>query len=232
MLLLLTNDDGIDAPGLQTLQRAFAQCLQEGIAGNMVVVAPNTEFSGCGHQVTTHRPIAVEPRSETAWAIAGTPADCVRIGLHLHSPVHWVLAGVNAGGNLGVDIYTSGTVAAVREAAFHGIPSMALSQYRKGKQPVDWAIVQRLTERVLAELLDRPPEAGHFWNVNFPYVEAGDADPEMVFCDPCVQPLPIHYVLEGSTYQYVGEYAKRAIVAGTDVAHCFGGSITISQIPV
>ncbi len=224
MLLLLTNDDGIDAPGLQTLQRA--------IAGQGVVVAPNTEFSGCGHQVTTHRPIAVEQRTEMAWAIAGTPADCVRVGLHLHPQVHWVLAGVNAGGNLGVDIYTSGTVAAVREATFHGIPSIALSQYRKGKRPVDWTIVQRLTERVLATLLDRPPQPGHFWNVNFPYLEAAEADPKMVFCQPCVQPLPIHYAIEGSTYQYVGEYAKRPIVGGTDVAHCFGGSITISQIPV
>lgn len=223
-MLLLTNDDGIDAPGLQTLQRA--------ITGNTIVVAPNTEFSGCGHQVTTHRPITVEQRSETAWAIAGTPADCVRIGLHVHSPVHWVLAGVNAGGNLGVDIYTSGTVAAVREAAFHGIPSIALSQYRKGKRPVNWAIVQRLTERVLAELLNRPPAPGHFWNVNFPYLEPEDPDPDIVFCPPCVCPLPMHYTVAGSTYQYVGEYGQRPVVAGTDVAYCFGGKITISQIAI
>ncbi|WP_448562019.1 5'/3'-nucleotidase SurE [Trichothermofontia sp.] len=224
MLLLLTNDDGIDAPGLQVLQRS--------ITGQTRVIAPNTEFSGCSHQVTTHRPIAVEQRSETAWAISGTPADCVRLGLHLLPEVHWVLAGVNPGGNLGVDIYTSGTVAAVREATFHGIPSIALSQYRKGQQPINWAIVQRWTERVLAELLNRPPAPGHFWNVNFPHLEPEDTEPEIVFCQPCTRPLQTQYVAAGSTYHYVGEYANRPVVEGTDVAHCFGGKITISQIAV
>ena len=223
MTWILTNDDGIDAPGIRALHKA--------VNGKGVIVAPRDHQSGCGHQVTTTRPIQVQRRSDVEYAIAGTPADCVRIALsHLCKNVKFVLSGINAGGNMGVDAYISGTVAAVREAAMHRIPGIAVSHYRKGKRNVDWDVAARWTAGVLADLLSRPLEPGTFWNVNLPHLEPGDPDPDVVFCEPCTRPLPINYRVEGDNFYYVGEYAKRDRTPGTDVDACFSGHIAVTQI--
>lgn len=223
MTWILTNDDGIDAPGIRALHKA--------VNGKGVIVAPKEHQSGCGHQVTTTQPIYVQRRSEVEYAIAGTPADCVRIGLsHLCSDVNLVLSGINAGGNMGVDAYISGTVAAVREAAMHRIPGIAVSHYRKGRRNVDWDVAARWTTKVLTDLLTRPLEPGTFWNVNLPHLEPGDPDPEVVFCEPCTRPLPTNYRVEGDEFYYVGEYAKRDRTPGSDVDACFSGYIAVTQI--
>lgn len=223
MTWIITNDDGIDAPGIRALHKA--------VNGKGVIVAPKDHQSGCGHQVTTTRPIYVQRRSDVEYAIAGTPADCVRIGIsHLCSDVNLVLSGINAGGNMGVDAYISGTVAAVREAAMHRIPGIAVSHYRKGKRNVDWDVAARWTTGVLADLLTRPLEPGTFWNVNLPHLEPGDPDPEVVFCEPCTRPLPTNYRVEGDEFYYVGEYAKRDRTPGSDVDACFSGYIAVTQI--
>jgi 5'-nucleotidase len=125
MKVLLTNDDCIDAPGLAALTDAAADF------GTIAVVAPLHAHSGCSHRVTTQEPILVEPRGDNRAAVVGTPADCVRVALHRCCPdFDWVLAGVNAGGNLGADVYLSGTVSAVREAVLHGRPGIAFSCYK------------------------------------------------------------------------------------------------------
>src|SRR5204862_6181773 len=111
MRLLLTNDDGILAPGLQALLETARQL------GDPLVVAPVEAQSGCSHRVTTDGPLSVERREPGRYAIDGTPADCVRVGLHRLAPDSaWVLSGINAGGNLGAAVWHSGTVAAAREA--------------------------------------------------------------------------------------------------------------------
>lgn len=223
MTWILTNDDGIDAPGIRALHKA--------VNGKGVIAAPKDHQSGCGHQVTTTRPIYVQRRSDVEYAIAGTPADCVRIALsHLCEDVKLVLSGINAGGNMGVDAYISGTVAAVREAAMHGIPGIAVSHYRKGKRNVDWDVAARWTAGVLADLLTRPLDPGTFWNVNLPHLEPGDPDPTVVFCEPCTRPLPTNYRVESDNFYYVGEYAKRDRTPGTDVDACFSGYIAVTQI--
>src|SRR3954447_25415318 len=100
MRLILTNDDGIDAPGLAALARAA-----DGL-GDLRVVAPDGPQSGCGHAVTTHRPFGILRRPDGAVAVSGTPADCVRLALHhLVEGVDWVLSGINSGGNLGADVF-------------------------------------------------------------------------------------------------------------------------------
>jgi len=171
MTLILTNDDGIDAPGIRALLKA--------VEGQKVIVAaPVDHLSGCGHQVTTTKAINVHRRSVTEYAIAGTPADCTRIALsHLCQEAKFVLSGINAGGNMGADVYISGTVAAVREAAFHGVSGIAVSHYLKGKKNVDWDTAARWTKQVLADLMNRPPEVGTYWNINLPHLEPGDPDP-------------------------------------------------------
>jgi 5'-nucleotidase len=222
MTLILTNDDGIDAPGIRALQKA--------LNGTGILVAPKEEWSGCGHRVTTGQPIRVHRRSATEYAVAGTPADCTRLAVtHLCPDVKWVLSGINAGGNLGADIYISGTVAAVREAALHGIPGIAISHYRKS-QLFDWDLAARWTAGVLADLLTRPQEPGTFWNVNLPHLLPGEPDPEVVFCPACTEPLPVNYRIEGDQYYYVGEYAKRRRADGTDVDVCFSGKIAVTQL--
>ncbi len=111
MNLLLTNDDGVDAAGLAALLLASESL------GHSMIVAPERCHSGGGHQVTTHEPIRLSRRDDTCYAIDGTPADCVRVALeHLARKTDWVLfAGINHGGNLGADLYMSGTAAADRE---------------------------------------------------------------------------------------------------------------------
>lgn len=226
MTFLLTNDDGIDAPGIRALAQAVQQLNQ-----TAVIAAPRDHQSGCGHQVTTTAPIHVQRRSETEYAIAGTPADCVRIGLNYLVPnPSWVLSGINSGGNLGADVYISGTVAAVREAALHRIPGVAVSHYRQGKRLIDWEFAANLTAKVLAELLIRPLEPGSFWNVNLPHLERNDPVPEIVFCSPGTQPLPCNYRIEGEHFYYAGDYASRSRSTGDDVDVCFSGRIAVTQI--
>jgi 5'-nucleotidase len=223
MTIILTNDDGIDAPGIQALLQA--------VNGKAIVVAPQGQLSGCGHQVTAHSPIHVDRRSSVEYAVGGTPADCVRIALnHLCPKPELVLSGINAGGNLGVDVYLSGTVAAVREAAMHGIPGVAISHWIKRPWEIDWEVATRWTSRVLADLLNREPKSGCFWNVNFPHLAPGSAEPEIVFCRPSTEPLPLVYRQEGEYFNYVGEYGSRDRAPGTDVDVCFGGNIAVTQI--
>lgn len=226
MTLILTNDDGIDAPGIRALLKAVSQ-----FDSNATIVAPQAPHSGCGHQVTTTKPIHVEQRSTVEYAIAGTPADCVRIALnHLVPDARWVLSGINEGGNLGSDVYISGTVAAVREAAFYRLPGVAISQYRQGGRAIDWTFAAQLTTHVLQILFDRLWEPGTFWNVNLPHLAQATPMPEIVFCLPCTQPLPGNYRIDGDSFYYAGEYAKRRRDAGSDVDVCFSDRIAITRI--
>jgi 5'-nucleotidase len=141
-----------------------------------------------------------------------------------------VVSGINAGGNLGVDVYISGTVAAVREAAMHGIPGIAVSHRIKRPFLIDWDVAARFTAKVLADLMSRPMELGSFWNVNLPHLEPGCADPEVVFCEPSTKPLPVNYRVEGDDYYYAGEYEKRDRTPGTDVDVCFSGCIAVTLL--
>ncbi|MEC4815657.1 MAG: 5'/3'-nucleotidase SurE [Scytonema sp. PMC 1069.18] len=226
MVLILTNDDGIDAPGIRALLKAVS-------GKEVIIAAPKDHLSGCGHQVTTTQPIDVHRRSENEYAIAGTPADCVRIALrHISPDMNFVLSGINAGGNLGIDAYISGTVAAVREATIHGIPGIAVSHYRKGKLNVNWDVAARWTTKVLADLFDRPLEPGTFWNVNLPHLLPGEPDPEVVFCEPCTKPLPVKYRENGSSFYYVGDYSQRDRTPGSDVDVCFSGKIAVTKLRV
>ncbi|KZL50888.1 MULTISPECIES: 5'/3'-nucleotidase SurE [Cyanophyceae] len=226
MTIMLTNDDGIDAPGIQALFKALND-------QKAIIAAPRDHQSGCGHQVTTTRGINLQRRSENEYAIAGTPADCVRIATsQICQNIKFVLSGINAGGNLGVDAYISGTVAAVREAATQDIPGIAISQYIKGKQSLDWDLATKLTAEVLADLLPRPLEPGSFWNVNLPHLQPGDPHPQMVFCQPCTKPLPINYRIDGDDFYYVGEYCKRDRTPGSDIDVCFSGNIAVTQLKV
>jgi len=226
MKFLITNDDGIDAPGLECLFNAAR------MLGDSVVVAPAGPQSGISHAVTTGTALRVEPRGTGRFAVAGTPADCVRVGLHRFVPdAAWVLSGVNHGGNLGADVYYSGTVAAVREAVLHGWPGIALSHYHKRGSAFDWPRATRWVEQVLRELLARASVPGAFYNVNLPHLDPGEPDPEVVHCPLDPNPLPLSYRHEADgALHYDGDYHGRARTAGADVDVCFGGRIAITLV--
>ncbi|NJL00219.1 MAG: 5'/3'-nucleotidase SurE [Spirulinaceae cyanobacterium RM2_2_10] len=229
MVFILTNDDGIDAPGLRALEQAV-QTLNQPSA----IVAPAGEFSGCGHQTTTQQPLPVECHSERAYAVSGTPADCTRLALHALYPqqIDWLLSGVNAGGNLGVDIYTSGTVAAAREAAMHGIPAIAISHFVARPLTIDWEQAAQWTHAVLEKLLSLTLPPAAFWNVNLPHLESGAMQPPIIFCEASTQPLPVVYRQAGNAYVYTGVYAERQRAPGTDIDICFQGHIAVTQLRV
>lgn len=223
MTIILTNDDGIDAPGIRALQKAIVE--------ETTIVAPDKQYSGCGHQVTTHRGMKLEKRGNNEYALDGTPADCTRMAINrIARDTKLVLSGINAGGNLGTDIYISGTVAAVREAAIHGIPGIAISHWIKKPLIIDWDLAARWTSKVLADLLARPLPLGSFWNVNLPHLEPEQSEPKIILCEPSIAPLAVDYRLEEDTYYYQGEYAKRDRTPGTDVDICFGGNIAVTRI--
>ena len=225
MKFLLTNDDGIDAPGLAALGRAV-----DGL-GSAVVLAPDQHLSGCSHTATTARGLLLTEVGTDRFALDGSPVDCTRVGLYQVAPdTQWVLSGVNEGGNLGADVHLSGTVAAAREACLLGKPAIAISQYVR-RRPVDWEQTTRWTRLVLEKLLARPPEPGTFWNVNLPHpLESGGLIPPLVFCPVDPHPLPLEYELRDGKLHYKGRYHERQRVTGHDVEHCFSGQITISQV--
>ena len=233
MTLILTNDDGVDALGLQALLQAVSQ-----LDRKAVIVAPQAPHSGCGHQVTTTKPIHVQQRSGVEYAIGGTPVDCVRIALNYLVPktlmlkTDWVLSGINAGGNLGSDVYISGTVAAVREAALYRVPGIAISQYRRSGRTIDWALSAQLTTHVLLTLFAHDWEPETYWNVNLPHLDVGAPVPDIVFCQPCTQPLPGNYRIDGDFFHYAGEYAKRRRDAASDVDVCFSGRIAVTRLTI
>lgn len=224
--LLLTNDDGIAAEGLEALRIAATTI------GDPLIVAPIECHSGGGHRVTTHAAIRLQRDGDRRCAIDGTPADCVRIALDSVAPqTNWVLAGINHGGNLGADVFMSGTVAAVREGVLHGRPGIAVSHYhRKGIDPLDWPRAGRWLVPILRDLVSRPWKSGTFWNVNLPHLSADAADPPVVFCPVDHSPLPLSFEADGDLRRYNGIYHDRPRQPGSDIDVCFSGRISVSLV--
>lgn len=221
--MILTNDDGYNAAGIQALQKALDY---QGI-----IVAPEQQLSGCGHQVTTHRGLKLQQQSQQVYSVDGTPVDCVRLALtQLFPDTEWVISGINAGGNMGADIYISGTVAAVREAVLLGKKGIAISQWRKKPLAIDWSVSAHWASQVLNILFSFPLPSNCYWNVNLPHLESDAKEPEIIFCEKGVQPLPVTYYFDGERYYYQGKYSDRKRDQGTDVDVCFSGNIAISQL--
>ena len=222
--ILVTNDDGWDAPGLAALTALAARF------GDVHVLAPRDPHSYAGHRVTTDAPLHLTATGPAAHHLSGTPADCVRVALTaLPSPIDWVLSGINRGGNLGADIYSSGTVAAAREAAFLGKPAIAISQYIRRDIPLSWELSANLAAPAIARILEAPALSKEYWNINLPHLDKA-AVPSIVECDPDDQPLDVRFHRDGDHFAYAGSYTGRPRSTGRDVALCFNGAITISRL--
>ena len=227
MKFALTNDDGIDAPGLQTLELVCKSL------GNTVTVAPSLPQSGSGHRVTISEPLRFETRGADRYALTGFPPDCSRIALsHFATDADWLIAGINQGANLGVDTYMSGTAAAAREAAILGRPAIAISQYvGKGKE-LDWELTEKRARMVISELLSKPAPVGAFWNINLPNPDNTEINLELVYCKVDPSPHGNTYDLEGDSFNYRDDYHNRARQPDRDIEICMGGRISISEIPL
>jgi len=225
MRFLLTNDDGIDAPGLAALATAI-----EGL-GSYRTVAPRDAQSGVSHQITMSAPMRLAASGDLRHSLAGTPADCVRVALaQLEHDPEWVLAGINRGGNLGADLYTSGTVAAAREAALFRRRAIAISQYVARDRDINWELTARRARRVLAAVLNHPLPDAAFWNINLPHPEHDEEELPIVFCAPDTSPLDVKYRSDGGDLFYAGSYHGRPRQAGRDVEVCFNGEVAVTQV--
>ncbi len=199
MRILLTNDDGVHAPGLKILQQ-IAQILSDDIW----IIAPAEENSGAGHSLTLTRPLRIRKHGEKHYSVSGTPTDSVMLGLGEIMKDHrpdLILSGVNRGANLGDDVTYSGTVSAAMEGTLAGVRSIALSQvYGQEGQGDDVSFATALAwgARVIRPLLDIDFGKRTLININFPAV-APDAVKGM------------NMVRQG-----FHDYGRAAIVKGTD----------------
>jgi 5'-nucleotidase len=161
--ILLTNDDGIEAEGLKTLEKALS-----GLA-RIIVVAPDQERSAVSHGLTLRNPLDLKELSPEHYVLNGTPADCVIYALqHVFSVFpDLVISGINHGANLGDDIMYSGTVAAAREASRHGIPSMAVSQAYDDK-PIRFKDGATFIQEIVDSMLRNGLVGELCLNINFP----------------------------------------------------------------
>ena len=173
MQILLTNDDGIYAPGLAAMERALARL------GEVTVVAPAIEQSGVGHSITFLAPLmaaeAFDGERRRGWAVEGSPADCVKLAIGRFCPQRpdLIVSGINGGFNIGINVLYSGTVAGATEGALFGIPSVAVSLEYDERPKFDAAAV--LATNLIAQIVeqqDAPQDArsGPLYNINIPTV--------------------------------------------------------------
>src|SRR3954468_20717128 len=166
--ILVSNDDGIDAPGIKILEHIARE-----LTDDVWVVAPDQEQSGASHSLTMRRPLRLDQVSERRYAVDGTPSDCVLLAVKRvlrDRPPDLMLSGINGGSNAGEDMTYSGTVAAAMEATLLGIPAVALSQDYPDGSPIPWETGRAFGAEVVRRLLKQEWPANMLINVNFPGV--------------------------------------------------------------
>ncbi len=165
MRILLSNDDGVDADGLAALARAMQELAE------IVVVAPDRNRSGASNSLTLSSPLRANTRPNGWISVQGTPTDCVHLAITglLKEPVNMVVSGINEGGNLGDDVWYSGTVAAAMEGRFLGLPALAISLASHGACE-HYATAAEVAKQMAERLMVDPLPAGTILNVNVPDV--------------------------------------------------------------
>ena len=173
--VILTNDDGIDAPGMAVLEEIAAQ-----IAKEVWVVAPEKDQSGQSHAISLHHALRVAQRGERRFAVTGTPGDCAAMGIcHImkDNRPSLMLSGVNRGVNLGIESVFSGTVGGAMTAMMLGVPAIALSQAFTKRDAVPWDTARTLGAQTIRTLLEKGWAETAVLNVNFPPLPAADVGP-------------------------------------------------------
>jgi len=240
MRILLSNDDGILAPGLAALHGAM------GDLGEVTVVAPSSPQSAAGHSITLKQPlvvnrIQVNDSHEPFWgnSVDGRPADCVRLAVRklLAEWPDLVLSGINAGANVGVNVFYSGTVAAAAEAAMLGIPAVAFSAgHDKSADEIDYARAAALCRWVLDRLLAAGLKRGDLINVNIPTLGPGRPVGVRVVPQSTSELDDIYHQAVDSmgrdTYRLGESYSFARHCENTDAACLADGYVTITPLQV
>jgi 5'-nucleotidase len=230
--ILVTNDDGINAPGLVSLYE-IARALSE----DVWVVAPETNQSGAAHSLSLSKPLRAREVSEGKWAVDGTPTDCVLFGVrHLlgNHPPNLVLSGVNRGTNLADDVTYSGTIAAAMEGCLLGIRSIAMSQAYTHPDPVKWETGEKHGAAVVRRVLAVEWSREALINVNFPDVTAAEVKGMEItrqgqrgFGGHIVERLDPR----GTPYYWINYTpTERDLVPGTDIEAVRRGAISINPL--
>ena len=170
--VLLTNDDGFDAPGLRILTE-----VAEELAGEVWIVAPNHDQSGTSHSLSLHSPLRVSQKDDRRFSVSGMPGDCVAMAvrhLMVSGGPDLILSGINRGANLGIETVFSGTVGAAMMGLLLGIPSMSLSQAFSDRNAVRWDTARALAPTVIRQFANGGWSQGSILNINFPDVPAGE----------------------------------------------------------
>jgi 5'-nucleotidase len=230
--ILVTNDDGISALGIKTLER-----IARAVSDDVWVVAPETNQSGAAHSLTLSRPLRVRRHGERHFSVDGTPTDCVLIALQRiveGPPVDLVLSGINHGANLGEDVTYSGTVAAAMEATLFRVPAIALSQVCESRQHIKWPTAERFAPEVIERLLAAPWAPDVLMNVNFPDLTIEEVRGVRVTTqgkrkigDTLLERLDPR----GEPYLWIGALREDARPAeGTDLAAVAAGFVSITPV--
>lgn len=238
MNILITNDDGFEAPGLRALFEALTRF------GDVYVVAPLDERSACSHAITLVGSVTVKRVDHdlfgTSHVVTGTPADCVRLALVelLKVPIDLVVSGINRGANAGVDTFYSGTVAGAREGAISGIRSIAVSQAIRDGVEIDWGRAGEAARFILTGLLSEELPSPGFWNVNLPAPIPEDYRNRIHRVPITTEPMPAQFrrrehadgtILE---FDWGKAYWHRNVTGNCDYAALRDGNVTISTIPL
>ncbi|MEM9144632.1 MAG: 5'/3'-nucleotidase SurE [Pseudomonadota bacterium] len=241
MRILITNDDGITAPGLAVAEAIGAELA--GPEGEVWVVAPESERSGVGHAISYTTPLRITEMGPRRFAVDGYPADCAIAGLNgvmAETPPDLILSGVNRGHNVAEDVVYSGTVGGAMEGALAGIRAIALSQfYTRGPEgPEDmWEASRRLGVEAVHRVLAMPCPKGAFYNVNFPAV-AADAVQGMQVCrqgiraDGTFELVP-HTAPNGREFYFYRHRTSNASAPeGSDARRLIEGWVTITPLGI
>lgn len=230
--ILISNDDGIDAPGLKLLEK-----IAKSLCPDVWVVAPEQEQSGASHSLTLRNPLRIRKRSRRRFAVNGTPTDCVLLAIRQilkEKPPTLVLSGVNAGGNFGEDVTYSGTVAAAMEATLFEIPAIAFSQHYERGNGIRWSVAEAFAGDVIRRLTAAPWPRNTLINVNFPDVSV-DAVAGIGVARQGKRKLGENLTERldprGVPYYWIGPMRRDpGGEAGTDVAAVTGGWVTVTPI--
>ena len=223
-LILLTNDDGVNALGLEMARRALEDL------GRVVVVAPVEERSGASHSLSLTQPVRIEHLESDRYATTGTPVDCVILGFRkiLERFPDLVVSGINHGANLGEDVFYSGTVAAAREAALHEIPSFAVSTL--GKQKSDFEHAGGVLGRLVESLWSRVEE-GTFLNINIPEGRPDEYRFTRQGSRRVTSGIAEKTDLRGRTYYWIGpDQSQWMITPDSDYEAILGGRVSITPM--
>ena len=231
--ILLTNDDGIDAPGLAVLERIAAELARE-----VWVVAPEHDQSGVSHAVSLHHPIRIAERGLRRWAVTGTPGDCVVMAIsHLMqgSSPQLLLSGVNRGANLGIETVFSGTVGGAMTGMMLGIPAIALSQAWTDRAHVRWDTAATLGPPIVRRLWDIGWSAATCLSVNFPDLPPNEVGPLTLARQGAgsVQGMDVEARTDprGLTYYWVGfRRGERDQGPESDIEALNAGRITVTPL--